>query len=211
MYAGCRGGLFAQLGVGVPAGVEEHQDGPHARAGANAQEGVDAVFESRGILLPQQVVQEYPQRVHAESGGQYQFVFDGSGVEGFRLPHFQLVDGIGGDVVDAHEPGLVMVPGIGAGRRELGAPGFPCSRIGVPGNIGGYDVRPGRFVLPGSYGRKTVHGGLAVAITGSQGSGGEAGPVWAVGEMLRFEAKEGAVPIGWAAFAVFLPSRKLPP
>ena len=37
------------------------------------------------------------------------------GIEGVGLPHFELVDGVGGDVVAADEPGLMRVPGVGLG------------------------------------------------------------------------------------------------
>src|SRR6185436_19371744 len=46
------------------------------------------------------------------------------GVEGVRLPHLELVDGVGGNVVAAHQPALVRIPGVGFfGRPALGVGG----------------------------------------------------------------------------------------
>jgi hypothetical protein len=45
--------------------------------------------------------------------GPAEFLVDLRGIEGVRLPHLELVDGVGGNVVAAHQPALRRVPGIG--------------------------------------------------------------------------------------------------
>ncbi len=40
---------------------------------------------------------------------------DAPGVESIGLPHFELVNGVGGNVVAADEPGLMRVPVVGLG------------------------------------------------------------------------------------------------
>ena len=53
------------------------------------------------------------------------------GIEGLGLKHFELVDGVGGDVVCADEPWLLCVPGVGLGfgpapRRLRGCSDDEC-------------------------------------------------------------------------------------
>ena len=107
--------LRAELGVRVPAGVEEDKDGADVMACGDGQKSVDALREAFRVLLPEQVVQEDAHGVHADGFGPAEFAIDGGGVEGVGLPHFQLVDGGGGKEVGAHRPGLLGVPGVGLG------------------------------------------------------------------------------------------------
>ena len=60
--------------------------------------------------MPRQIVQENAHGVEAQRFGPAEFQIDALGIEGFRLPHLQFVDGGGGDVVAADQKGLVLVP-----------------------------------------------------------------------------------------------------
>ena len=80
---------------------------------ADCEEGVDALAEAGGVLLPEEIVEEDAHGVHADGFGPAEFGIDALWIEGVRLPHLELVDGVGGDVVAADEPGLLGVPGIG--------------------------------------------------------------------------------------------------
>ena len=62
--------------------------------------------------------------VHAERLSPAEFGINARGIESVGLPHFELVDGVGGDVVAADEPGLLVVPGVGGGFG-------PARRTGV--------------------------------------------------------------------------------
>jgi len=109
-----RFGLFAQLRVFEPAAVgEESHDGLDPVAAADSEECVDALLESGGIGLPHHVVQEDADRVEPEFLGLGHLVVDGLRIEALRLPHFELVDGRGRDVVEAHGPLLLRIPGVG--------------------------------------------------------------------------------------------------
>src|ERR1700734_192582 len=52
MHAGDRRMLRAELWVGIPAGVEEHEDGLDVVLGGNGEEGGEALLEALGVLLP---------------------------------------------------------------------------------------------------------------------------------------------------------------
>ncbi len=107
-------GLFAQLRVFEPAAVgEEGHDGLDSVVAADSEECVDALLESGGIGLPHHVVQEDADRVEPEFLGLGHLVVDGLRIEALRLPHFELVDGRGRDVVEAHGPLLLRIPGVG--------------------------------------------------------------------------------------------------
>jgi hypothetical protein len=60
--------------------------------------------------LPEQVVQEYAQRVHPESVRPSQFFVDLLRIKALCLLHFQLVNCIRRNIVAAHKPGLLRVP-----------------------------------------------------------------------------------------------------
>ena len=94
-----------------------------------------------GVLLPRQVVQEHPHRLHAEVLGPAELLVDGLRVERVGLPHLELVDGRRRDVVAADQPRLLRVPlvrlclgpaGVGAGAsasvRTLPISRRPMSR-----------------------------------------------------------------------------------
>ena len=117
VHAGNGRMLRPQLGIGIPAGIEQHEKRLDAVPGRNRQKGIHALLEARRILLPQRVMQEHPHGGHAHALRPAQLLVDRGGIEARRLPHLQLVDGIGGNIVAAHRPFLLAVPGIGLGRR----------------------------------------------------------------------------------------------
>ena len=105
--------LRAELRVGIPAGIEEHEDGLDVVLGGDGEEGVEALLEAFGVLLPELVLQEDAHGVHADGLRHAEFFVVELRVEGGGLKHFELVDGVGGNVVGADQPGLLRVPGVG--------------------------------------------------------------------------------------------------
>ena len=81
--------------------------------GGDLEELVNALLEALRILLPQQIVQEDAHGVHAQRFRPAQFLVDLLRIEGLCLPHLQFVDRAGGNVVGAHQPGLLLIPGVG--------------------------------------------------------------------------------------------------
>src|SRR5579883_2043432 len=77
-----------------------------------SQELVDSLGEALRVLLPNQVVQEYAHRVHADAFRPPKLLVDTIRVEAFGLPHLDLIDGGRGDEIRSHEPGLLRVPSI---------------------------------------------------------------------------------------------------
>ena len=81
--------------------------------GGDREKLVDPLLEAFRVLLPQQIVQEDAHGVHAQAFGPAEFLVDLLRIEGVRLPHLQLVDGAGRNVVRAHQPRLLLIPGVG--------------------------------------------------------------------------------------------------
>ncbi len=126
MEVGDGNGLFAELGARVPHAVEEDNHHADAVLVGDGEKLVDAIEQPLRVLLPEQIVQKDTDRVEAQTLGEGEFLVDGVEIEGFRLPHLQLVDGGAGDEVAPDEPGLVGVPVVGlllgpAPGRLLGA------------------------------------------------------------------------------------------
>ena len=69
--------------------------------GRDGQKRIHALAEARLVLLPEQIVEEYPHGVHADALRPAQFEIDPFRIERFGLPHFQLVDCGGRDVIGA--------------------------------------------------------------------------------------------------------------
>ncbi len=93
----------------------------------DGEEGVEALVEAFGVLLPELVLQEDAHGVHADGFAEAEFVVVERGVEGGGLEHLELVDGVGGDEVGADEPGLLCVPGVGCFFGP--ALGLLCERL----------------------------------------------------------------------------------
>ena len=134
--------LRAEFGVGIPAGIEEDEEGADMMFRRDGEEDADTVTEAVGVLLPDQVVKEDAHGVHAEGFGPAQLEVDAFGVEGFGLPHLELIDGVGGDVVAADEPGLMGVPFI----RLRFRPSRGGGRLGCGGKTQQRQKRGGREV-----------------------------------------------------------------
>ncbi len=105
--------LGAEVGVGLPAGVEEYQKRLDMVLCCDGEEGVESFGEALGVLLPELILQEDAHGVHADGFGEGQLLVVELRVEGGGLKHLELVDGVGGDEVRAYEPGLLCVPGVG--------------------------------------------------------------------------------------------------
>ena len=80
----------------------------------DAKELTDAFLKSGGVLFPDWIVQEHAHGIDADALGPIEFHVDPFWIERIRLPHFQLIDGSGRDVVAAHQPGLPGIPSIGS-------------------------------------------------------------------------------------------------
>jgi len=111
--------LRTQFRVRIPAGIEEHQHGPDAVFLRDDEELFETLLETLRILLPEFVVQEHAHGVHADCLRPAELLVDLRRVEGVGLPHLELVDGVGRNVVAAHEPALVCVPAVGLLHRPL--------------------------------------------------------------------------------------------
>jgi len=123
--AGNRGMLGPQPRVRVPAGIEQYEDGLDMVSGRNPQKHADPLLEAWRVLLPKQIVEEHPHGVHAEPLRPPELEVDPLGIERGRLPHFELVDGVVGDVVAAKDPRLSGVPGLRLRHRPTLGAGCP--------------------------------------------------------------------------------------
>src|SRR5579883_3533604 len=99
MYARDRRMLWAEPRIGVPAGVEQHENGLDVVLVSDCEESDDTPLEAARVLLPDEVVQKHSHGVHPESLRPAELDVDALGIERRRLPHLELVDGIVRDVV----------------------------------------------------------------------------------------------------------------
>ncbi len=76
----------------------------------NRQKLVDALLKSGCILFPEQIMQKDAHGIHPHAFGPSEFPVDLFRIERRRLPHLQLIDRVFGNVVAAHQPGLLRVP-----------------------------------------------------------------------------------------------------
>ena len=74
---------------------------------------LDALLETLGVLLPQQVVQDRRASCSYRSPAPNRVPCRWCGIEGVRLPHLQLIDGVGRHVIGADQPRLAVVPRVG--------------------------------------------------------------------------------------------------
>ena len=105
--------LWPEFWKRVPTGIEQHEYRTDVVLGSNVQEDIDALLESAGVLLPEQIVQEHTHRIHAQTFRPAEFFVDLLRIERLRLPHLKLVDGIRRNVVAANEPWLLLIPRVG--------------------------------------------------------------------------------------------------
>jgi hypothetical protein len=87
------------------------------------QKGGDALPKAARILLPEQVVQKNPHRVHAQLLRPSELDIDALRIERVGLPHLELVDRARRNVVAAQGPGLSRIPRIGLLRSPALARG----------------------------------------------------------------------------------------
>ena len=76
----------------------------------DGQKRVDAALESRSILLPEQIMQEHSHGVHAERLRPAKLLVNFFGIECGGMPHFELIDCVGRQVIASHEPRFARVP-----------------------------------------------------------------------------------------------------
>src|SRR6266436_10038540 len=110
MHAGFRRALLSDPGIRIPDGIKEYKERPDFMFLRDTQKNVEALLESFGILLPEQVVQEHAHGVQAERFRPAEFFVNALGIKSRGLPHFQLIDCSGWNVVASNEPGLLRVP-----------------------------------------------------------------------------------------------------
>jgi hypothetical protein len=68
----CTGSGFAlasEPGIGIPAGIEQHEERLDVVSRGDVEKAADSFAKACRILLPRQVVQEHRHRLHAESFG----------------------------------------------------------------------------------------------------------------------------------------------
>ena len=106
--------LRTEVRSGLPAGVEQDEDGADVMPTGDGEKGVEALLEAGRILAPELVLEEDAGGVHADGLGEAKLFVVQGGVEGGGLEHLELVDGVRRDVVGADEPGLPGVPLVGA-------------------------------------------------------------------------------------------------
>jgi hypothetical protein len=121
MDAGARLALLAEMWIRIPTGIEENEEDADVVLRSDGEKRVDTLLKAGGVLLPKQIVEENTHGVEAERLGPAEFEFDAFWIEGVRLPHFELVDGSGGNVVAADEPRLVRIPIVGFGFGPAGS------------------------------------------------------------------------------------------
>ena len=73
------------------ARVWDEQQWTEERPDGSTRISVRAFQESRRIVFPEQVMKEHPDRVKSEFFRPAQLAVDGSRIEGFGLPHLELV------------------------------------------------------------------------------------------------------------------------
>src|ERR1700683_4448523 len=114
MNSGRGRALLSETRIRIPDGIEEDEERADIMLRGNLKESVHAFLEAFWILLPEEIVEEDAHGVHAERFGPAKLEINASGIEGVRLPHFDIVDRRGGNVIAADQPGLAGAP-IGCG------------------------------------------------------------------------------------------------
>ena len=88
----------------------------------NVQKSVHALGAAARVFVPWNFVQEDAHGVHADGLRPSQLGIDYHRVERIGIPHLDLIDGAGGNVIDADVPGLLGIP-------EVGGFGSPLDRF----------------------------------------------------------------------------------
>ncbi len=77
---------------------------------AYREEVVHALLQALGVVGIDHTAQEHAHGLEAELLCPTQFLVDGGVIVGVFAPHLNLVDGVGGDVVAARQPRVLLVP-----------------------------------------------------------------------------------------------------
>src|SRR3954451_15973567 len=102
--------LRAKLWIRVPARIEQHENGFHAVRRSETQKAVQTVFQALRVFLPELILQEYPDSIHAGHFCKRKLLINQSWIECCRLEHLKLIDCVGRDVIDTDQPRLLCVP-----------------------------------------------------------------------------------------------------
>ena len=131
MNPGAGSRLRAGLRQGIPNAVKNDEDNREVMAAGGAEELVHPVEKSSRVLLPGEVVEEDAQGIETQILGPGQFTVDLLEIEGIRLPHFELIDRVGGNIIAPDRPGPLLHPGLGFFR----GPARPGA-VGAAGKTG---------------------------------------------------------------------------
>ena len=115
--------LLAVARLSVPAVVEEDEERPDAVTVADREEVVHALLQSLRVMLVDDAAEEDAHGLEAELLSPSELFVDLRMVVRVLAPHLYLVDGCGGNIVAAGEPGQLRIPGIGFGLRPSRAHG----------------------------------------------------------------------------------------
>src|SRR5207248_11468536 len=94
---------------GIPAGIKKNKQRANVVLRGNSQELVNALLETVGVLLPEQIVQKNAHCVHAQRFGPTQFLVDFVRIKRSILPHFQFIYGGAWDVIAPYIPLLLRI------------------------------------------------------------------------------------------------------
>src|SRR5690606_10408126 len=110
---GYRFRLRTNFGSGIPAIIKENEIRLNAVTCRNSEKMIHAFKKTFRIRFPREVMEIDTYRVHTEVGSPAQLTVDSFRIEGFRLPHFQLINGSTWQEIGTDQPGLVAVPCVG--------------------------------------------------------------------------------------------------
>src|SRR5258708_8463714 len=74
------------------------------------EKGVDTLAKSFRVLLRRQVMEKTAHGVETDGLCPAKLEINALGIEGIRLPHFEFIDCIRGNVVAPHQPRLLSIP-----------------------------------------------------------------------------------------------------
>src|SRR5262249_59410799 len=100
--------LRSELGIRIPAGIEQDKNRTDMVLRGDGQELIDTLCEARGVLLPEEVVQKNPHGLHAHTFRPSQFLVDLIGIKSFGLPHLEFINCSGGQVVFLLSPHVLF-------------------------------------------------------------------------------------------------------
>jgi hypothetical protein len=102
--------LLAKVTVRVPAVVEEYEHYPHVVGPRQGEHSTHAVLETVRIRLVREIVKKDSGEGEPGLLHQPKFAVDRDRIEGFRLPHLELVDRSARDEIASGRPPLFLCP-----------------------------------------------------------------------------------------------------